>query len=172
MTFAEAIKQGIPLQVVLPNRRRPFELERRNVAEIFLAETRLGAAVIWLEPYWCEMPIEKACRISYADPLETTAESPLGRSGAALWSPLHRLSETLSRGATDQRLTGLERVFGLVDPARRQGPGLRPRGRLEADRSRARGNRHGPLGLSVGPNPIATALTHGRIGLDSGARID
>lgn len=75
MTFAEAIKQGIPLQVVLPNRLRPFELERRNVAEIFLAETRLGAAVIWLEPYWCEMPIEKVCRISYADPLETTAES-------------------------------------------------------------------------------------------------
>jgi hypothetical protein len=75
MTFAEAIKQGIPLQVVLPNRRKPFELDRRSVAEIFLAETRLGAAVIWLEPYWCEMPIEKVSRISYADPLETTAET-------------------------------------------------------------------------------------------------
>lgn len=75
MTLAEAIKQGIPLQVVLPNRRRPFDLERRSVAEIFLAETTLGAAVIWLEPYWCETPIEKVCRISYADPLEKTAET-------------------------------------------------------------------------------------------------
>ncbi len=75
MTLAEAIKQGIPLQVVLPNRQRPFELDRRSVAEIFLAETRLGTAVLWLEPYWCERPIEKVCRISYADPLETKAET-------------------------------------------------------------------------------------------------
>jgi hypothetical protein len=75
MTFAEAIKQGIPLQVVLPDRRRPFELDRRGVAEIFLAETTLGAAVIWLEPDWCEMPIRKVARISYADPLEKTPES-------------------------------------------------------------------------------------------------
>ncbi|RKT46524.1 hypothetical protein [Thiocapsa rosea] len=59
MTFAEAIKRGIPLQVVLPDRRRPFDLDRRSVAEIFLAETKLGAAVIGLEPFWCEMPILK-----------------------------------------------------------------------------------------------------------------
>lgn len=75
MTLAEAIQQGIPLQVVLPNRRNPFELDRRSVAEIFLVETTLGAAVVWLEPEWCEMPIRKVCRVSYADPLEKVAET-------------------------------------------------------------------------------------------------
>jgi hypothetical protein len=66
MELAEAIKRLIPLQVVLPDRRHPLTTVAQYAAEVFLADTTAGAAVIWLDPFWCQHP--DGCHIAYAQP--------------------------------------------------------------------------------------------------------
>lgn len=68
MEFDEAVKQGVALQICIPNRRRPLETAVRAVAEVFLVETTYGPAVVWLDPYWCDAPPEESCHIAYATP--------------------------------------------------------------------------------------------------------
>lgn len=68
MDFTQAIKQLLPLQVRIPNPRKPLQLETHYVAEVFLAETPKGVAVVWLDPYWCEKPDAVVVHIAYAKP--------------------------------------------------------------------------------------------------------
>jgi hypothetical protein len=75
MELAEAIKRLIPLQVVLPDRRHPLTTVAQYAAEVFLADTTAGPAVIWLEPFWCERP--ESCHIAYAQ--------PRAREGGSRW---------------------------------------------------------------------------------------
>jgi hypothetical protein len=69
MHLADAIRQLTPLQVRIPNRHKPLELDTHCAAEVFLVETAQGAAVVWVEPFWCEKPEETVARIAYADPI-------------------------------------------------------------------------------------------------------
>ena len=68
MDFHEAIKNRVPLQVRLPNPKRPLVSGVRAVAEVFLVETTQGPAVVWLDPFCCGEPPEQACHIAYANP--------------------------------------------------------------------------------------------------------
>ncbi|WP_295887969.1 hypothetical protein [uncultured Thiohalocapsa sp.] len=69
MDLAEAIKKLVPLQVRIPNPRKPLDLEAHYAAEVFLAETPHGVAVIWLGPYWCDKPDTAVAHIAYAEPV-------------------------------------------------------------------------------------------------------
>jgi hypothetical protein len=69
MELAEAIRQLTPLQVRIPNRHKPLELDAHYAAEVFLVETAQGVAVVWLEPFWCDRSGETVARIAYADPI-------------------------------------------------------------------------------------------------------
>jgi hypothetical protein len=69
MDLAEAIKRLVPLQILLPNPRKPLELDAHCVAEMFLVGTTHGGAVVWLEPGWCDKPDESAVQIAYAQPV-------------------------------------------------------------------------------------------------------
>jgi hypothetical protein len=69
MDLAEAIKQLIPLQLRIPDPRKPLELDTRYAAEVFVVETALGRGVVWLEPFWCDKPDDAVARIAYAKPL-------------------------------------------------------------------------------------------------------
>jgi hypothetical protein len=69
MDLAEAIKQLVPLQVLIPNPRKPLELNAHCVAEIFLAGTTHGNAVVWLEPGWCDEPDRAVVHVAYAEPI-------------------------------------------------------------------------------------------------------
>jgi hypothetical protein len=69
MDLAEAIKQLIPLQVRIPNPRKPLDLDAHCAAEVFLVETPQGIAVVWVEPYWCDKPDETVAHIAYAAPV-------------------------------------------------------------------------------------------------------
>ncbi|WP_295539676.1 hypothetical protein [uncultured Thiohalocapsa sp.] len=69
MDLTQAIKQFLPLQVRMPNPRKPLELDTHYAAEVFLAETPQGAAVIWLDPYWCDQPDAGTVHIAYAAPV-------------------------------------------------------------------------------------------------------
>lgn len=71
MELTEAIERLIPLQVVLPDRRRPLTTAPQYAAEAFVAETRTGNAIIWLDPFWCEQT--SACHIAYAAPKADTS---------------------------------------------------------------------------------------------------
>jgi hypothetical protein len=73
MDLAQAIKQLVPLQLLIPNPRKPLDLEARCVAEIFLVETTHGSAVVWLEPYWCDKPDEPVVQVVYAQPVRRGA---------------------------------------------------------------------------------------------------
>jgi len=64
----QALKERLPLQIRIPNRRKPLVTDTRAVAEVFLVETTHGPAVVWLDPFWCGMPPEEACHIAYATP--------------------------------------------------------------------------------------------------------
>lgn len=66
MELAEAIKRLIPLQVRLVDRKRPFETVPHYAAEVFLADTAYGPAVIWLDPFWWEQAA--SLHAAYAEP--------------------------------------------------------------------------------------------------------
>lgn len=68
MEFQEALKKRLPLQIRLPNPRRPLESGVRHVAEAFLVDTTQGPAVVWLDPFWCGGLPEQVCHIAYASP--------------------------------------------------------------------------------------------------------
>ena len=83
MELADAIKCGIPLQVCLPDRRRPLLVQPHPAAEVFIVETVRGSAVVWLDLFWCdprrdrpeseahaghEAAAAAACHIAYALP--------------------------------------------------------------------------------------------------------
>jgi hypothetical protein len=68
MDLAEAIKQLVPLQIRLPNRRKPLDLEPHYAAEVFLTETTHGLAMVWMDAFWCDGPDEDVVHIAYADP--------------------------------------------------------------------------------------------------------
>ncbi|NEV64486.1 hypothetical protein [Thiorhodococcus minor] len=69
MQFAEAIKQAMPLQVLVPQRTNPLERQFRCVAEVFLVDTASGTGVVWLEPYWPAEVERRVAQICYADPV-------------------------------------------------------------------------------------------------------
>jgi hypothetical protein len=69
MELAEAIKQLVPLQVLIPNRHRPLDIEAHYAAEVFLVNSPTGVAVVWIEPFWCNKPDEPVASIAYAAPL-------------------------------------------------------------------------------------------------------
>lgn len=66
--LAETIQRLIPLQVRLPNRYRPLSYTARYAAELYLAMTGKGRAVIWLDAFWCDKAPLDACHIAYAEP--------------------------------------------------------------------------------------------------------
>jgi hypothetical protein len=66
--LADAIQRLIPLQVRLPNRYRPLTDTARYAAELYLALTSRGRAVIWLDGFWCDKDPLDACHIAYAQP--------------------------------------------------------------------------------------------------------
>jgi hypothetical protein len=68
MEFRGALQKQLPLQIRIPNPRKPLELLIRPVAEVFLVETTLGPGVVWLDPYWCGETAEASCHIAYASP--------------------------------------------------------------------------------------------------------
>jgi hypothetical protein len=83
MELADAIKRLMPLQVQMPNPKSPLQLQAVPAAEVFLVETVRGAAVVWLDLFWCTaeygareatvdaaLPSRKAsrCHIAYAVP--------------------------------------------------------------------------------------------------------
>ncbi len=68
MNLAEAIRQFVPLELCIPNPRKPLELDSRCAAEVFVVETSHGPGVVWLEPFWCEKPDEQVAHIAYVDP--------------------------------------------------------------------------------------------------------
>lgn len=68
MDFQEAILTRVPLQLRIPNPRRPLEICVHPVAEAFLVETIRGPGVIWLDPFWCDSRGAEACHIAYASP--------------------------------------------------------------------------------------------------------
>ena len=68
MDLAEAIKQLVPLQLRIPNPKKPLELDTRYAAEVFVVETVQGSAVVWVEPFWCDKRDERVAQIAYAAP--------------------------------------------------------------------------------------------------------
>jgi hypothetical protein len=68
MNLEEALALGFPLQVQVPDRRKPLTTRIHYAAEVFLVDTTHGPAVIWLEPFWCEAAAAEACHIAYASP--------------------------------------------------------------------------------------------------------
>jgi hypothetical protein len=92
MELADAIKRLMPLQVQMPDPKSPLQLQAVPAAEVFLVETVVGAAVVWLDLFWCAsecgdpepavnapLPSSKAsrCHIAYA--------VPRPQSGADRW---------------------------------------------------------------------------------------
>ncbi|KAA6185525.1 hypothetical protein F2Q65_08585 [Thiohalocapsa marina] len=69
MELADAIRQHIPLQIRLPDPRRPLVLDSRYVAEAFLVQTRHGPGLVWLDAFWCKWPDLEVCHIAYATPV-------------------------------------------------------------------------------------------------------
>ncbi len=69
MDLAEAIRQLVPLQLRIPDPRKPLELDTHCAAEVFVVETVQGMGVIWVEPFWCVKPEEPVARIAYAAPV-------------------------------------------------------------------------------------------------------
>jgi hypothetical protein len=74
MELIEAIKQLVPLQLPIPNPRKPMQLVAHCPAEVFLVHTDRGPAVVWVDTFWCERPNESVCHIAYAVP--RTSSSP------------------------------------------------------------------------------------------------
>lgn len=74
MEFTEAVERRLPLQIRLPSRRNPLELECRCVAESFVVETSVGLAVVWLEPFWSGSRDQRASRIAYARPVHRSED--------------------------------------------------------------------------------------------------
>jgi hypothetical protein len=68
MDLGEAIRSLTPLQLQIPDPRRPLQLKAHCVAEAFLVETEHGPAVVWLEAFWCKDQAGRAARIAYARP--------------------------------------------------------------------------------------------------------
>jgi hypothetical protein len=69
MELSDAIKQLVPLLVLLPERRQPLQLASHYAAEVFLVETDYGQAVVWVDPFWCDQLTEPVCHIAYAYPV-------------------------------------------------------------------------------------------------------
>ena len=68
MELKDAIRQLIPLQVQIPNPRKPLQLVAHCTAEVFVVDTTRGPAIVWVDPFWCERPNEATCHIAYAEP--------------------------------------------------------------------------------------------------------
>jgi hypothetical protein len=68
MELIEAIEQRVPLQVPIPNPRKPLRLVAHSAAEVFIVETSHGPAVVWVDTFWCKRPNETVCHIAYAEP--------------------------------------------------------------------------------------------------------
>jgi hypothetical protein len=92
MQLADAINRLMPLQVQMPDPKSPLQLQAVPAAEVFLVETIRGAAVVWLDLFWCApargnreptvtaaLPSRRAsrCHIAYA--------APRPQSGADRW---------------------------------------------------------------------------------------
>lgn len=73
--LAEAIQRLIPLQVCLPNRYRPLTDTARYAAELYIALTSTGRAIIWLDGFWCDKEPVDACHIAYAEPKPQPTEA-------------------------------------------------------------------------------------------------
>jgi hypothetical protein len=73
MEFREALQKQLPVQIRIPNPRKPLELLIRPVAEVFLVETTLGPGVVWLDPYWCG-PDPGAASLSATAPCRRSPE--------------------------------------------------------------------------------------------------
>jgi hypothetical protein len=67
MEFADALRAGASLQIYLPDRLKPLHVRARPVAEAFLVSTDHGDAVVWLDPYWCDLNRD-VCHLAYATP--------------------------------------------------------------------------------------------------------
>jgi hypothetical protein len=74
MDLAEAIKQLVPLQVRIPNPKKPLDLDPHYAAEVFVVDTAHGAAVVWLDPFWCDKPDDPVVHIAYAEPIRQRDE--------------------------------------------------------------------------------------------------
>jgi hypothetical protein len=70
MDLAEAIKQLVPIQVLIPDPRKPLELVPHHAAEVYLADTTRGPAVIWVAGFWCDKPDAQVASIAYAAPVQ------------------------------------------------------------------------------------------------------
>lgn len=68
MDLAEAIKQLVPLQLRIPNPQKPLDLDTHYAAEVFLADSAHGPAVVWIDPFWCDKPDASLVHIAYAEP--------------------------------------------------------------------------------------------------------
>lgn len=68
MELAEAIRRLIPLQLKIPNPRKPLQLKAHCVADAFLVETGCGPAVAWVEAFWCKSETDRVAHIAYAQP--------------------------------------------------------------------------------------------------------
>jgi hypothetical protein len=68
LKFSDALRQGTPLQIYLPNRYKPLQVTPRPIAEAFLVATDHGEALVWLDPYWCDPERNDACHVAYAKP--------------------------------------------------------------------------------------------------------
>ena len=105
MELTEAIRQLIPLQVQLPNRRRPLQWQSHVAAEVFLAESKHGPCVIWLDPFWCDHA-EGGTHVAYAS-LRASAERWIdtdprfGRHCIPYQKPV--ILERISRGSATWR---------------------------------------------------------------------
>lgn len=71
MDLADAIRSLTPLQLQIPDRRRPLQLKAHCVADAFLVETKQGPAVVWVEAFWCKEQTGPVARIAYAQPQQT-----------------------------------------------------------------------------------------------------
>lgn len=70
MDLADAIRSLVPLQLQIPDPRKPLHLKAHCVADAFLVETPQGPAVVWVEAFWCKEPAGRVARIAYARPLQ------------------------------------------------------------------------------------------------------
>jgi hypothetical protein len=68
MELAEAIRRFMPLQLQIPNPRKPLEPQAIGAAKVFLIESKYGSAVVWLEAFWCREAHAPVARIAYAKP--------------------------------------------------------------------------------------------------------
>jgi len=74
MELAEAIRQLTPLQLQIPNPRRPLQWQAHCAAEVFLVKTTRGPAVVWVEAFWCRADTDRVAHIAYASPRRQGAE--------------------------------------------------------------------------------------------------